>query len=117
MENPKQETAPFDHFASLDIRVGTLIEVRPFPEARKPAYQLSIDFGPMGVLKSSAQITALYSLEDLKGKQVIAVVNFENKRIAGFKSECLVLGIYGEDTSEVTLLCPERPVPNGSKIG
>jgi tRNA-binding protein len=103
-------------FEKIDIRTGTILEANYFPKAKKPAYQLLIDFGPMGVLKSSAQITVLYNPEELKGKQVIAVVNFPAKQIASFISECLVLGIYNEN-NDVVLLQPERPVANGQKIG
>lgn len=106
----------WEDFEKIDLRVGTVREVRDFPKARNPAYQLSIDFGELGIRKSSAQITRLYSKEDLVGKQVIAVVNFPPKQIADFMSECLVLGVMG-DNKEVTLLQPERPVPNGLRIG
>lgn len=100
----------------IDIRVGTITEVAPFPRAKKPAYQLTIDFGALGVKKSSAQITHHYTAEQLKGEQVIAVVNFPPKNIAGFQSECLVLGIYDEENN-VVLLEPKKPVSNGLKIG
>ena len=103
-------------FEKIDMRVGTIIEVNDFPAARNPAYQLTIDFGELGIKKSSAQITSLYTKEDLLNLQVIAVVNFPPKQIGNFYSECLVMGIYGEE-KEVTLLQPERPVKNGSKIG
>ncbi|UKN03319.1 tRNA-binding protein [Paracrocinitomix mangrovi] len=106
----------WNDFIKVDIRVGTIIEVLPFPEARNPSYKLIIDFGPLGQRKSSAQITALYQIEDLISKQIIAVVNFPKKQIGPFMSECLVLGVYGEQ-SEIILLAPERQVPNGSKIG
>ncbi len=99
------------------MRTGTIIEVKDFPEARKPAYQLLIDFGPeLGQKRSSAQITVHYNRDDLTGRQVIAVVNFPPKRIAGFVSECLVLGIYDEN-KDVILLTPGKPVSNGLKIG
>lgn len=103
-------------FEKIDIRVGTIIEAVDFPKAKKPAYQLTIDFGPLGIKKSSAQITRHYSPAELKGEQVIAVVNFPPKNIAGFQSECLVLGIYDEENS-VVLLEPKKPVSNGLKIG
>lgn len=103
-------------FEKIDMRVGTILAATSFPEARKPAYQLTIDFGSMGIRKSSAQVTVLYSTGSLVGMQVIAVVNFPPKRIAGFTSECLVLGIYNEN-NDVVLLKPERPVSNGHKIG
>jgi tRNA-binding protein len=105
-----------DHFFESDLRVGTVIAAREFPEARKPAYQLTIDFGPeIGVRKSSAQITDLYTPETLTGRQVIAVVNFPQRQIGKFMSECLVLGAPDE-LGRIVLLAPERPVPNGSRI-
>lgn len=103
-------------FEKIDMRVGTVIEVKDFPNAKKPAYQLTIDFGVMGIKKSSVQITHFYSKDVLLNKQVIAVVNFPVKQIANFFSECLVLGIYNEDKN-VILLQPERNVTNGMKIG
>ena len=106
----------WEDFEKLDIRVGTVIEVKDFPEARNPSYQLQIDFGELGIKKSSAQITHLYSKENLLNQQIIAVVNFPHKQIGKFMSECLVLGIYGEQ-HQVTLIQPERRVNNGSKIG
>jgi tRNA-binding protein len=106
----------WDDFEKLDIRVGTIAEVTDFPKAKKPSYQIKIDFGDMGIKQSSAQITTLYSTEDLIGKQVIAIVNFPPKQIANFFSECLVLGVY-TDQKEVVLLQPERKVGNGWKIG
>jgi tRNA-binding protein len=106
----------WEDFEKIDIRTGTILEVNDFPNARKPAYQLTIDFGELGIKRSSAQITALYSKEEIIGKQVIAVVNFPVKQIANFFSECLVLGVYNEDNN-VVLLQPTFPVKNGSKIG
>ena len=103
-------------FEKIDIRVGTIIEATPFPRAKKPAYQLTIDFGPLGIKKSSAQITHHYTPESLNGEQVIAVVNFPPKNIAGFQSECLVLGIYDENY-HVVLLGPKKGVLDGQKIG
>ena len=103
-------------FEKIDIRVGTVLAVNDFEKARKPAYQLQIDFGPLGILKSSAQITALYNKEELLGKQVVAVVNFPPRQIANFMSECLVLGVYNAG-GEVVLLQPTMPVSNGDKIG
>jgi tRNA-binding protein len=103
-------------FEKVDIRCGTILEVKPFPNARKPAYQLTIDFGELGTKQSSAQITALYQASDLVGKQVVAVVNFPPKQIANFFSECLVLGLYNEQ-GDVVLLHPSQPVQNGSKMG
>ncbi|MBZ0326870.1 MAG: tRNA-binding protein [Altibacter sp.] len=102
-------------FEKVDIRVGTIKEANNFPEARNPSYQLLIDFGAeLGVRKSSAQITNLYSKEELIGKQVVAVVNFPKKQIANFMSECLVLGAV--DGKSVTLLEPNRSVDNGLRI-
>ena len=98
----------------LDIRVGRVISAEPFPEARKPAYKLTIDFGPLGMKRSSAQITDLYKSEDLVGKLVVAVVNFPPKRIAGFSSEVLVLGAIFD--SKVSLLSPDHEVPPGSRV-
>ena len=106
----------WEDFEKVDIRSGTILEVNDFPGARKPAYQLTIDFGELGIKRSSAQITALYNKDDLPGKQVIAVVNFRVKQIANFFSECLVLGVYNEN-NDVVLLQPTLPVKNGSKIG
>lgn len=103
-------------FEKIDIRSGTIIEVTDFPKARKAAYQLRIDFGPLGIKKSSAQITHHYQKEALLNKQVVAVVNFPVKQIASFFSECLVLGIYDENNG-VVLLKPDKPVANGQKIG
>ena len=109
-------TISWDDFEKIDMRAGTITEVKDFPKAKKPAYQLNIDFGEMGIKKSSAQVTHLYNKEDLIGKQVITVINFPPKQIADFLSECLVLGVY-TDKKEVVLLEPERNVKNGWKIG
>ena len=106
----------WEDFEKLDMRTGTILEVDDFTGARKPAYQLSIDFGELGIKKSSAQITTLYNKEELIGKQVIAVVNFPVKQIANFFSECLVLGVYNQN-NEVVLLQPTLAVKNGSKVG
>ncbi|MEI9809666.1 MAG: tRNA-binding protein [Bacteroidota bacterium] len=103
-------------FEKIDIRTGTIIEVNDFPKARKPAYQLIIDFGELGILRSSAQVTVHYSKPELLNRQVIAVVNFPPKQIATFISECLVLGVYDEN-KDVILLQPGKPVANGMKIG
>lgn len=100
-------------FEKIDMRVGTIIDVQDFPEAKKPAFKLWIDFGPLGMRKTSAQITEKYTSTDLKGRQVIAVVNFPPKQIASFMSECLLLGALGDG---VTLLGPDMHVENGSKI-
>ncbi|MEG0760430.1 tRNA-binding protein [Chryseobacterium sp.] len=104
-------------FEKLDIRCGTIISVSDFEEARNPSYQLEIDFGDLGMKKSAAQITSLYSKEDLVGKQILAVVNFPKKQIANFFSECLVLGVYGEDSKDVTLLSLSLPTKNGLQVG
>ncbi|AEV31262.1 export-related chaperone CsaA [Owenweeksia hongkongensis DSM 17368] len=101
-------------FEKIDIRTGTVIKVEDFPEARKPAYKLHIDFGELGVKKTSAQITKLYSKEDLQGKQLVAVVNFPPKQIANFMSECLVLGAVNGD--EVTVLTTLGNTGNGERI-
>jgi len=106
----------WNDFEKIDIRVGTIIAVHDFPKAKKPSYQLAIDFGELGIKNSSAQITALYQKENLAGKQVIAVVNFPVKQIANFFSECLVLGVYN-GSNEVVLLQPSLAVQNGCKIG
>jgi tRNA-binding protein len=106
----------WNDFEKIDIRAGTITAVADFPEAKKPAWKLTIDFGSEGTRQSSAQITAFYKKEDLLNRQVIAILNFPPKNIAGFMSECLVLGIYDEN-KDVILLKPERPVTNGMKIG
>ena len=105
----------WEEFEKVEMRVGTILEVNDFPNARKPAYQLRIDFGDIGIRKSSAQITQLYSKEVLVGKQIIAVVNFPPKQIANFISECLVLGVVGEN-NVINLLQPERSAKNGDRI-
>ncbi|MEL4455075.1 tRNA-binding protein [Lutimonas vermicola] len=104
----------FEDFQKVDIRVGTIIEVLDFPKARVPAYQLKIDFGALGIKKSSAQITTLYSKDKLLNKQVIAVINFKPKQIANFKSECLVLGI--QKGKDVVLLHSGDSVKNGTQV-
>ncbi|WP_058306488.1 chaperone CsaA [Gracilibacillus massiliensis] len=107
--------ANFEDFAKLDLRIGTIIEAQEFPEAKKPAIKLKIDFGELGIKQSSAQITKRYQPEILIGRQITAVVNFPPLRIAGFKSEVLVLGGVPE-TDDVVLLSPDQPVENGTKI-
>jgi len=102
-------------FEKLDIRAGTVIDAQIFEKARNPAYKLFIDFGELGQLKTSAQITELYDLASLKGKQVLAIVNFRPKQIADFMSECLVLGVYTQDG--VVLLETERNTNNGLPVG
>jgi len=106
----------WEDFEKVNIQTGTIVEVNDFTKARKPAYQLKIDFGPLGIKQSSAQITKHYSKEQLLGQQIVAVINFPPKQIANFYSECLVLGVYDEN-NDVILLKPERQVANGQKIG
>ncbi len=110
------DTITWKDFEKVDIRVGTILTADIFKEARNPAYKITIDFGDLGVRKSSAQITELYQPEDLINQQIIAVVNFPPKQIANLMSECLVMGVYGNE-KDVILLNPERKVANGSKIG
>ena len=105
----------YSQFAKVDIRVGEIIDIADFPEAKKTAYKLKIDFGDIGIKQSSAQITSLYKKDDLLHKQVVAVINFKPKKIAGFYSECLVLGV-SENDGEVILLTPDRLVKNGLKV-
>lgn len=110
-------TIEWDEFERVEIRAGTIVEVAAFPEARRPAYQLKVDFGgELGVLKSSAQITDLYRRQELEGRQVLAVVNFPAKQIGPIRSECLVTGLYREDGA-VVLAIPDQPVPNGARLG
>ena len=107
--------ATIQDFEQLDIRTGTITACEPFPKARKPAYKLTIDFGPdLGVKHSSAQITALYEPEQLVGRQVLGVVNFPSRLVAGFPSEVLVLGVYTPDG--VVLICADRPVPDWLRL-
>ena len=106
----------FDDFEKVDIRIGTVVKAEPFPEARKPAYRLTIDFGPMiGIRRSSAQITKHYALDELVGRRVAAVVNFPPRQIGPFMSEVLTLG-FGDSNGDIVLIHPERTVPNGSRM-
>lgn len=110
------ETITWEDFTKVELRVGRVISAEPFPEARKPAYILQVDFGPeIGVRKSSAQVTALYSPEDLIGKLVVGVVNFPKKQIGPLMSECLITGFHNEN-GEVALCVPDRDVPLGAKL-
>ncbi|MCZ8330348.1 MAG: tRNA-binding protein [Flavobacterium sp.] len=112
-----QELLQWQDFEKVEMRIGTILEVNDFPEARKPAFQLLIDFGSeIGIKKSSAQITKRYTKEDLVGKQIIAVVNFPRKQIGTFMSECLVLGSVGDD-NDIVLLTSDIKVENGLRIG
>lgn len=110
-----ENTATINDFIKLDIRVGTIIEAKVFEKAKRPAYQLLIDFGNLGIKKSSAQITDKYTTESLIGKQILAVTNFPPRQIADFMSEVLVLGTYSE--GGVILITPDKPAQNGDKLG
>lgn len=110
-----KEEITFEKFLKVDIRIGTILEVNDFPKARKPAYQLKIDFGALGVKKSSAQITDLYTKEELANRQVAAIVNFKPRQIANFLSEVLVLGVYNTD-EKVVLLQASDSIKNGEQV-
>lgn len=109
------EQISWNDFEKVELRAGTIIDVQDFPEARKPAYKLTIDFGELGTRRSSAQITDVYKKEDLIGRQVVCVVNFPPKQIGPFVSQCLTTG-FADEMDRVVLAQPERKVPNGSKL-
>jgi tRNA-binding protein len=116
MSSAAPATIAYDDFARVDIRVGTIVEAEPFPEARRPAYRLRVDFGPaIGIKRSSAQITRHYAVEELVGRQVAAVVNFPPKQIGPIRSEVLVLG-FPDENGEVVLVSVTHKVPNGGKL-
>ena len=109
------QTISWADFEKVELRAGTIVEVQDFPKARKPAYQLKVDFGPLGIKWSSAQITKHYTKEELIGRQILGVVNFPEKQIANFISQFLVTGLADEN-GDIVLTAVERPVPNGSKL-
>ena len=109
------QTITWADFEKVELRAGTILEVQDFPKARKPAYQLKVDFGPLGIKWSSAQITKHYTKEELIGRQILGVVNFPEKQIANFMSQFLVTGLADEN-GDIVLTAVERPVPNGSKL-
>ena len=106
----------FEDFNNIDIRIGTVLEVNDFPNARNPAYQLTIDFGELGIKKSSARITDLYTKENLINKQILAIVNFQKKQIANFFSECLILGVENKHNQIVLLQASKRNLKNGEQV-
>jgi tRNA-binding protein len=112
--NEETKEISWDDFSKIEMRVGTVVKAEEFPEAKKPAYKLHIDFGELGMRKTSAQITNLYKLEELPGKKIVAVVNFPPKQIANFMSECLVLGAV--DGDEISLLSVDKNAKNGLRI-
>jgi tRNA-binding protein len=116
VSDPAAPTISFDQFLAVDIRIGTIVKAEPFPEARNPAYKLSIDFGPtLGTKRSSAQIAVHYTPEELVGRQVAAVVNFPPRQIGKFMSEVLTVG-FPDQNGAVVLFSPDRPVPNGARL-
>jgi tRNA-binding protein len=116
LENVHEAAISWQDFQKVEMRVGTIVKAEIFEGVRKPAYKIHIDFGALGIRKTSAQVTKRYTPEQLIDKQVVAVVNFPPKQIANFMSECLVLGTLGED-NDITLLSPEQTVENGLRIG
>jgi len=107
----------WDHFEAVEMRAGTVVEVDAFPDARKPAYKITVDFGPeIGLKRTSAQVTTIYAAEELLGRQVMGVLNFPPKQIGPFRSEFLLAGFYRDDGA-VVLAVPERPVQNGARLG
>lgn len=111
-----QKDLQWSEFERVEMRVGTIVQAEVFPEARQPAYKIHADFGDLGILKTSAQVTQLYTPEALVGRQIVGVVNFPEKQIANIRSQFLLLGAIGEE-KEITLLSLERPVKNGARIG
>jgi tRNA-binding protein len=109
------ETINWGDFEKVDLRAGTILEVTDFPQARKPAYKVKADFGPLGIKWTSAQVTKHYTKEDLAGRQIIGVINFPAKQIANFMSEFLLTG-FADDNGDIVLAAIEKPVPNGSKL-
>jgi tRNA-binding protein len=109
------ETINWDDFEKVELRAGTILEVTDFPQARKPAYKVKVDFGPLGIKWTSAQVTKHYTKEDLAGRQIIGVINFPAKQIANFMSEFLLTG-FADDNGDIVLAAIEKPVPNGSKL-
>ncbi len=116
MENKETRDLTWQEFQRVEMRIGTIVAAELFKEARNPAYKMTVDFGPLGLRRTSAQITTLYAVEELVGRQVVAVINFPPKQIATLMSECLVLGGLGEG-KDVVLLQPERKVENGARVG
>jgi tRNA-binding protein len=109
------ETIAWHDFEKVELRVGTIIEAVDFPEARKPAYKLTVDFGPFGIKRSSAQVTKHYTKEELPGRQIVGVINFQVKQIANFMSEFLLTG-FADENGDIVLAAIDKPVPNGSKL-
>jgi tRNA-binding protein len=109
------ETISWHEFEKVELRAGTILEVSDFPEARKPAYKIKVDFGPLGIKASSAQITRYYTREELPGRQIVGVINFPAKQVANFMSEFLVTG-FADENGDIVLASIDKPVPNGSKL-